>query len=62
MIVDLMRHDLSQFCETGTVTVPELCQVHTFATGHQLISTVSGRLHSEVPAAKVVRGCLPPGP
>lgn len=61
MIVDLMRHDLSQFCETGTVTVPELCQVHTFATGHQLISTVSGRLHSEVPAAKVVRGCLPPG-
>ncbi|WP_018296222.1 chorismate-binding protein [Corynebacterium lubricantis] len=61
MIVDLMRHDISNFCEPGTVHVPELFGVHSFATGHQMISTVTGHLRSQARSSEVVRACLPPG-
>ncbi|MHA2789686.1 chorismate-binding protein [Corynebacterium sp. S7] len=61
MIVDLMRHDISRFCEPGSVHVPELFGVHTFATGHQLISTVCGHLRSDAVTSDLVRACLPPG-
>lgn len=61
MIVDLMRHDIAAWCQPGSVSVPELCQVHTFTTGHQMISTVSGRLRQEVSAHEVVAAAFPPG-
>lgn len=61
MIVDLMRHDIAAWCEPGSVTVPELCRVHTFATGHQMISTVSGRLRREAAAHEVIVAAHPPG-
>ena len=44
MITDLLRNDLGQFCEPGTVTVTELCGLHSFSNVHHLISTVRGTL------------------
>ncbi len=46
MIVDLVRNDFSRNCLPGSVVVEELCGIYTFATVHQMISTVSGVLGS----------------
>jgi para-aminobenzoate synthetase component I len=46
MIVDLVRNDFSRNCVPGSVVVDELCGIYTFATVHQMISTVSGVLPS----------------
>ncbi|MES2541183.1 MAG: aminodeoxychorismate synthase component I [Pseudomonadota bacterium] len=44
MIVDLLRNDISRLSKVGTVKVPALFAIETYATVHQMTSTVEGVL------------------
>lgn len=61
MIVDLMRNDLARCCEAGSIGVPVLCELQSFAAVHHLVSKVEGRLRTDCHSLDSMRACFPGG-
>lgn len=61
MIVDLIRNDLSHFCEPFSVRVPQLFEVESFRNVHQLVSTVCGKLRVGVTPFEAMLSAFPGG-
>jgi para-aminobenzoate synthetase len=61
MIADLVRNDLGRVSALGTVSVPGLMIVEPYATVHQMVTVVRGRLREGADALDCVRAAFPAG-
>ena len=61
MIVDLLRNDISRISTLGSVKVPELFAVESYATVHQMVSTVQAQLRPGVGLGQILQALFPCG-
>jgi para-aminobenzoate synthetase component 1 len=61
MIVDLLRNDLSRVCQPGSVQVPVLCGLESYANVHHLVSVVEGELKPGISTPRLVQALFPGG-
>ncbi|WP_375464164.1 aminodeoxychorismate synthase component I [uncultured Methylobacterium sp.] len=61
MIVDLLRNDLSRVCAAGSVRVPMLCGLESYAGIHHLVSVVTGTLRDGLDALDLIENTFPGG-
>ncbi|MDY7115739.1 aminodeoxychorismate synthase component I [Halomonas sp. SSL-5] len=61
MIVDLLRNDLGRSCRPGTVRVPQLCGLESYANVHHLVSVVTGTLAAGRTPLELLAAAFPGG-
>lgn len=61
MIVDLLRNDMSRISEVGSVTVPDLFEVETYPTVHQMVSRIRARLRPGIGLSDILQALFPCG-
>ena len=61
MIVDLLRNDLGRTCLTGSIKVPKLFALESYANVHHLVSTVEGAIDQADQAIRVFHQSFPGG-
>ena len=61
MIVDLLRNDLSRVCAPGSVRVPVLCGLESYASVHHLTSVITGELKPDKSVGDLIAAIFPGG-
>lgn len=61
IIVDLLRNDLSRFCEVGSIRVNDLFKVETYSTVFQMVSEIQAKVDPAIPFSQIIRGLFPCG-
>lgn len=61
MIVDLLRNDLGRSAAIGSVRVPRLFDIESFANVHQLVSTITARLPATTSPLQALAQAFPGG-
>jgi aminodeoxychorismate synthase component I len=61
MITDLLRNDLGQVCEFGSIEVSRMLELESLAQVHHLVSTVRGTLSKGHDALAALAACFPGG-
>ena len=61
MIVDLLRNDLGKDCRPGSIQVPGLFELESYASVHHMVSTVTGHLLENRDALHLLRNSFPGG-
>ena len=61
MIVDLLRNDIARISRVGSVRVPELFAIDSFATLHQMSSRITGHLAAPATLATMMPALFPCG-
>jgi para-aminobenzoate synthetase component 1 len=61
MVVDMVRNDLSKVCTDGSIRVDELFGVYSYPQVHQMISTISGDLKSDIKFSEIIEATFPMG-
>lgn len=61
MIVDLLRNDLGRFCIPGSISATKLLELESYRNVHHLVSTVSGKLRTDIHPIQALALAFPGG-